>query len=101
MARNNYPNRGPRVMHGMGKMLAQAQDIADRLQPPGQPVVKPPAVDKVFTDLAAAHAAAEARIARATAVIAAFRKQVEGRPEDDFASMIVRTVLNTVEEALK
>lgn len=115
-----FPSRGPRVMHGMARMLAAAQDLTGlgssaavpphkdggfvHQNQPGPHLDTPPDVDQdklrkgleVFKRLAGA----ERKVANVEKVIAAFAKQCEDLPVGHPMRTTIETMLQTFRDAL-
>lgn len=112
---SKLPSRGPRVMHGMGKLMAMARNLV-----PAGPAqakvmgVHPNGLMPAQDDLTE-HAArmadlavlvqrctvAERRVARVQQVTDAFAQQVSTLPADHWMRIQVEQVLATYREAIK
>lgn len=104
------PSRGPRVMHGMGKLLAQARSLlpsAGSAQHPNGPMLEQNSLSEHsarMADLAALLQRcinAERRVARAQQVTAALRGQAEQLATDHPARQLAEQIFVAYEEALK
>lgn len=99
----DLPRRGPRVVHGMAAMLAQARALPALQGPTAAP--QQAATDKeaqeALNALVERLVAAEGRVDKARRVIAAFRDQCAKQPEGSPLVAMVSPILDTLEAALK
>lgn len=112
---SKLPSRGPRVMHGMGKLLAQARNLLPAGPAQAQAMGVHPNGLIPAQDNLSEHAArmadlgvlvqrckdAERRVERVQQVTDAFAQQVSTLPEDHWMRIQVEQVLATYREAIK
>lgn len=100
-----YPFVGPRVMHGMGKMLAQAQDLnilgAKMVEKePSPPLDKEAWLRKAIEPLSRRAVLAERKVANVQRTLEAFETQCEHVPADHPSRAVVALMIDTLRKVI-
>ena len=100
---SKLPSRGPRVMHGMGKLLAQARNLlpAGPAQAQAMGLEEHAARMADLGVLVQRCTDAERRVARVQQVTDVFTQQLEALPEGHPMRVAATQMLDTYREALK
>ena len=100
----NLPSRGPRALHGLGKMVMQAVELGPTRAGtnPGVPIAERLEQERAraFQQVLSELHRAELRCARVRAVLAQYREQACALPETHPARQLVEPVLASMEQAL-
>lgn len=98
---SNPPRRGPRVMHGMSKLLAQARDLAGTMARQGPQAAPGPSVSEreaqeSLNALVARLQLAERRVEGVVRCVNVFRAQATKLAPDDPVRKVFEQMLDTI-----
>lgn len=101
--KNSFPKRGPRVMHGLSKLLEQARSLPscerERVMDTTTSAEDKAAMD-ALGELLRRLARAENTVARIRLMVEALQEQCNAQPEDHIARVVCEMVLQGIRDTL-
>lgn len=103
MSSHNFPKRGPRVMNGMARMLAQAHDLTSVAQASRATARSVNMAGQLQASIEVLKQVkiAKQQVANVQTCLESFTEQCKLLPEDDAMRKVVEVLITTVRQAIE